>query len=96
MNNHISKKMWFGFLSIVFVFFVIIFIMKFPQYAKYHLTGTDSDKIVKEYDTSLQVEMFGDSTSYEMGLNVDNRPVFKDKWKALSQLKKIVQMDLKT
>lgn len=87
MNNPISKKVVIGFIIAILAVLLVVFVLKFPGYSKYYLTGTDSDKIVKEYDKDKQIELFGDNDAYEMGLNADDRPVFKDKWEALSQLK---------
>lgn len=88
MNNPISKKVVFGFIGVAFAFFLAIFALGFPSYSKHHLFGSELGKVVKEYDMDKQVELFGDNEAYEMGLNAEDLPVFKDKFKAMAQLKK--------
>ena len=88
MNNPISKKVVFGFIGVAFAFFLVIFALGFPSYSKHHLFGSELGKVVKEYDKDKQVELFGDNEAYAMGLNAEDLPVFKDKFKAMAQLKK--------
>lgn len=88
MNNPISKKVVLGFIGAVFAFFLVIFALEFPSYSKHHLSGSELGKVVKEYDKDKQVALFGDNEAYAMGLNAEDLPVFKDKFKALAQLKK--------
>lgn len=87
MSKSSDKKMFLLFISVVFIFAVMVFGISLSSFYKHTVKGTDSGIVVKESENEFQKSL-GDNPAYEIGFNSDDMPVFIDKEHALEQLKK--------